>query len=169
MGFAFQAKMLQAWIVLPALFLAYLVAAPALSFLRRVWHVATATLVVAVVSLSYMSAVSAVPQQSRPYVDGSCNDSLFNQVFSYNGPPVSARPSPTRRAGSRTSTWLINLGAYADRPCGHRWHRASWDRLLQGPFGHDAAWLLLPTVVAAVWLFALRRYVAPTDIERGRA
>ena len=50
-----------------------------------VWHLAAATLAVAVVSLSWMSVVSLVPQSSRPYVDGSCNDSLFNQVFSYNG------------------------------------------------------------------------------------
>ncbi len=84
-GFAFQAKMLQAWLVLPALFLAYLVAAPAASFLRRVWHLAATSLAAAAVSLSWMSAVSLVPQSSRPYVDGSCNDSLFTQVFSYNG------------------------------------------------------------------------------------
>jgi 4-amino-4-deoxy-L-arabinose transferase-like glycosyltransferase len=167
-GFAFQAKMLQAWIVLPALFLAYLVAAPALSFLRRVWHVATATLVVAVVSLSYMSAVSAVPQQSRPYVDGSCNDSLFNQVFSYNGFTRLGSTFAHQVGGcSRTSTWLINLGAYANRSgAGTGGIGASWDRLLQGPFGHDAAWLLLPTVVAAVWLFVLRRRTPRTDIQR---
>ena len=84
-GLAFQAKMLQAWLVLPALFLAYLVAAPVASFLRRVGHVALATVAVVVVSLSWMSAVSLVPQSSRPYVDGSCNDSLFTQVFRYNG------------------------------------------------------------------------------------
>ena len=84
-GLAFQAKMIQAWLVVPALFLAYLVAAPVASFLRRVWHLAASTLVVGVVSLSWMSVVSLVPQSSRPYVDGSCDDSLFNQVFSYNG------------------------------------------------------------------------------------
>ncbi len=124
-GFAFQAKMLQAWIVLPALFLAYLVAAPAASFLRRVWHVATATLVVAVVSLSYMSAVSLVPQSSRPYVDGSCNDSLFNQVFSYNGFSRLGSTFAHQVGGcSRPSTWLITLAAYAEPVrCRHRWHR----------------------------------------------
>ena len=84
-GLAFQAKMMQAWLVVPALFLAYLVAAPVASFLRRVCHLAAATLAVGVVSLSWMSVVSLVPQSSRPYADGSCNDSLFNQVFSYNG------------------------------------------------------------------------------------
>jgi 4-amino-4-deoxy-L-arabinose transferase-like glycosyltransferase len=167
-GFAFQAKMLQAWVVLPALFLAYLVAAPAASFLRRVWHVATATLMVAVVSLSYMSAVSLVPQQSRPYVDGSCNDSVFNQVFSYNGFSRLGSTFAHQGAGcSRTSTWLITLAAYANRSgVGTGGIGASWDRLLQGPFGHDAAWLLLPTVVAAVWLFVLRRRTPRTDIQR---
>ena len=39
-GLAFQAKMLQAWLVLPALFVVYLVAAPIASFLRRVGHLA---------------------------------------------------------------------------------------------------------------------------------
>jgi 4-amino-4-deoxy-L-arabinose transferase-like glycosyltransferase len=58
-GLAFQAKMVQAWLVLPALYLAYLVAAPAASFLRRLGHVALSALVVLVVSLSWMTAVSA--------------------------------------------------------------------------------------------------------------
>jgi 4-amino-4-deoxy-L-arabinose transferase-like glycosyltransferase len=164
-GFAFQAKMLQAWIVLPALFLAYLVAAPA-SFFRRVWHVATATLMVGVVSLSYMSVVSLVPQASRPYVDGSCNDSLFSQVFSYNG--FSRLGTSASTGGcSRPSAWLITQAAYANRTgVGTGGIGASWDRLLQGPFGHDAAWLLLPTVVAAVWLFVLRRRTPRTDLQR---
>ena len=43
---------------------------------------------------------------------------------------------------------------------------ASWDRLLQGPFGHDDAWLLLPAVVAAVWLLVLRRRRPRTDLLR---
>src|ERR1700729_2198431 len=53
-GLAFQAKMLQAWLVLPALFAAYLVAAPVPALLRRIGHVALCALVVAVVSLSWM-------------------------------------------------------------------------------------------------------------------
>ena len=39
-GLAFQAKMLQAWLVLPALYLAYLLAGPAPALSRRVGHVA---------------------------------------------------------------------------------------------------------------------------------
>ena len=166
-GFAFQAKMLQAWLVLPALFLAYLVAAPAASFSRRVWHLAATTLAVAVVSLSWMSVASLVPESSRPYVDGSCNDSLFVQVFSYNGfSRFGADPLST--AGChRPSTWLLTLSAYANREgAGISGLGASWDRLLQGPFGHDAAWLLLPAVVSAVWLLVLRRGKGRTDLQR---
>jgi 4-amino-4-deoxy-L-arabinose transferase-like glycosyltransferase len=166
-GFAFQAKMLQAWLVLPALFLAYLVAAPVLSLLRRLWHVAAATLAVAVVSLSWMSVVSLVPQSSRPYVDGSCNDSLFIQVFSYNGiSRLGANPLST--AGChRSSTWLVTLSAYAARTDNGTFNIGpAWDRLLHGPFGHDAAWLLLPAVVSAVWLLALWRRMPRTDLQR---
>ena len=114
-GLAFQAKMMQAWLVVPALFLAYLVAAPVASFLRRVWHLAATTLVVGVVSLSWMSVVSLVPQSSRPYADGSCDDSLFNQVFSYNG-FIRLGAGLANTAGcSRPSTYLLTLVRYSNR------------------------------------------------------
>ncbi len=84
-GLAFQAKMLQAWLVLPALFLAYLLAAPSPALARRLGHAVLAALVALVVSLSWMLVVTAVPAHDRPYVDGSCNNSVFSQVFLYNG------------------------------------------------------------------------------------
>src|ERR1700735_2332454 len=84
-GLAFQAKMIQAWLVLPALAAAYLLAAPAARLRTRSAHVALAGLVTAVVSLSWMTAVSLVPAHDRPYVDGSRDDSVYSQVFYYNG------------------------------------------------------------------------------------
>ncbi len=98
-GLAFQAKMIQAWLVLPALAAAYLLAAPAARLRTRCAHVALAGLVTAVVSLSWMTAVSLVPAHDRPYVDGSSNDSVYTQVFDYNGlagSPGNGRPSPGR-------------------------------------------------------------------------
>ena len=77
--------MLQAWLVLPALYLAYLLAAPAASLVRRFGHVALSLLVAVVVSLSWMCVVTLVPAHDRPYVDGSCDNSVFSQVFLYNG------------------------------------------------------------------------------------
>ena len=84
-GLAFQAKMIQAWLALPALAAAYLLAAPAARLRTRCAHVALAGLVTVVISLSWMTAVSLVPAQDRPYVDGSANDSVYTQVFDYNG------------------------------------------------------------------------------------
>ena len=84
-GLAFQAKMIQAWLALPALAAAYLLAAPAAKLRTRCAHVALAGLVTAVVSLSWMTAVSLVPSQDRPYVDGSPDDWVYTQVFDYNG------------------------------------------------------------------------------------
>ena len=83
-GLAFQAKMLQAWLVLPAFAFAYLVAAPP-RLRTRIGHVALAGMVTVAVSLSWMTAVSLVPAHQRPYVDGTQNDSLYSQVFEYNG------------------------------------------------------------------------------------
>src|SRR6185437_4640506 len=74
-GLAFQAKMLQAWLVLPALYIAYLIAAPALSLARRYGHVAVSIAVALAVSLSWMCVVTLVPAHDRPYVDASCNNS----------------------------------------------------------------------------------------------
>jgi 4-amino-4-deoxy-L-arabinose transferase-like glycosyltransferase len=163
-GLAFQAKMLQAWLVLPALFLAYLVAAPVASFIRRVGHLALATLATVVVSLSWMSAVSLVPQSSRPYVDGSCNDSLFAQVFSYNGFNRLGGAFANTAGCNRPSIYLITASKYdVKHGLGTFGIAASWDRLLRGPLGHDDAWLLLPALVAAVWLFALQRRRPRTD------
>ncbi len=163
-GLAFQAKMLQAWLVLPALFLAYLVAAPVASFLRRAGHLALATLATVVVSLSWMSAVSLVPASSRPYVDGSCNNSLFAQVFSYNGFSRLGGNFATTAGCNRPSTYLITAAHYSIRhDIGTAGIAASWDRLLRGPFGHDDAWLLLPALVATVWLLVLQRRRPRTD------
>lgn len=83
-GLAFQAKMVEAWLVLPAFGLAYLVAGPG-TLRRRVREAVAAGLVAGVVSIAWMSAVSLLPSSGRPYVDGSQNDSVYAQVFSYNG------------------------------------------------------------------------------------
>lgn len=166
-GLAFQAKMLEAWLVLPALYLAYFVAAPAASWLRRVGHVALSTFAVVVVSLSWMTAVSLVPESQRPYVDGSCNDSIFAQVFQYNGLSRLGSSLAKQHGCHAASPALVAVARYSAR-IGYNTGAigAAWDRLLHGVFGHDVAWLLLPTVVALVALLWLRRKEPRTDPVR---
>ncbi|MCG8921932.1 glycosyltransferase family 39 protein [Lentzea sp. CC55] len=83
-GFAFLTKMLQAFLVLPALALAYLVAAPA-SFPRRLLHLLGAGLAVVVSAGWFIALVELWPADSRPYIGGSTNDSLWELAIGYNG------------------------------------------------------------------------------------
>jgi 4-amino-4-deoxy-L-arabinose transferase-like glycosyltransferase len=155
-GLAFQAKMIQAWLVLPALAAAYLLAAPAARLRIRCAHVALAGLVTVVISLSWMTAVSLVPSQDRPYVDGSPNDSVYAQVFEYNGlgrltgnwPTLAGPPSPLIVAAVE-SRQLLNAQTMDIKP--------SWHRLLSGPFAADGGWLLPAALVGALGVLISRR------------
>ena len=155
-GLAFQAKMIQAWLALPALAAAYLLAAPAARLRTRCAHVALAGLVTAVVSLAWMTAVSLVPSQHRPYVDGSPDDSVYTQVFEYNGlgrltgnwPSIAGPPSPLVVAAKESGQLLTaeTIGI-----------KASWHRLLAGPFAADGGWLLPAAVAGALGVLISRR------------
>ena len=155
-GLAFQAKMIQAWLALPALAAAYLLAAPAAKLRTRCAHVALAGLVTAVVSLSWMTAVSLVPSQDRPYADGSPDDSVYTQVFDYNGlgrltgnwASLAGPPSPLVVAAVESGR-LLNAET--------RSIKASWHRLLAGPFAADSGWLLPAAAAGAVGVLISRR------------
>ncbi len=163
-GLAFQAKMLQAWLVLPALFLTYLLAAPIASLGRRMGHLALATLVVLVVSVSWMSVVSLVPSQDRPYADGSCNNSVFSQVFLYNGADrvtghVLDQPGCSPPSAAAASAFTEHTVPLSRGP----------GRFLSGPFGLDAAWMLVPAVASLAGILTVRRREPRTDPLRAAA
>ena len=83
-GLGFNIKMLQAFLVLPAFYLLYLLAART-SFRRRLWHLGAATVVLAVVSLSWAVAVELTPEAQRPFVGSSNSNSTLELAVSYNG------------------------------------------------------------------------------------
>jgi len=135
-GLAFQAKMIEAWLVLPALALAYLVGARE-AIGRRVARLAGAGAIVAAVSLSWMALVSVWPASDRPYVDGSSANSIFSQVFVYNGFGRLDQASP-----NQLLTKAIGLTLGSTPP--------GWHRLLSGANGRDTAWLIPAALVALV-------------------
>jgi 4-amino-4-deoxy-L-arabinose transferase-like glycosyltransferase len=152
-GLAFQAKMLAAWLVLPALAAAYLVAA-APRLRTRLAHVALAGVVTVAVSLSWMTVVSLVPAHERPYVDGTQNDSLFSQVFDYNGISRLGRSNVFAGAG-HPAQFLVHLSEAASAPA-HAVEPGP-GRLLSGVFGRDDGWLLPAALIAAVAILLERR------------
>ncbi|MFE0461037.1 ArnT family glycosyltransferase [Kitasatospora sp. NPDC058965] len=82
-GAAFQAKMLEAWVVLPVLAAVYLLAAP-VRLRRRLAHLALAGLVTVLVSASWMLLATATPARDRPYIDGTTDNSAYSMVVGYN-------------------------------------------------------------------------------------
>src|SRR4051812_28787185 len=82
-GVAFNIKMLQAWLVVPAMAVAWLAAGrgPARSRGREVLGAAA---VLVVVSFAWPLVVAAWPTADRPWIGGSVTNSLFNLAFAYN-------------------------------------------------------------------------------------
>lgn len=86
-GVGFQAKMLQAWLVVPALVVGTVVAlsAPGARWRRTLGHVAVLVASTLVASLAWSVVVELLPTADHPYVDGSTDDNVFAMVFGYNG------------------------------------------------------------------------------------
>jgi 4-amino-4-deoxy-L-arabinose transferase-like glycosyltransferase len=101
---------------------------------------------VALVSLSWMTAVSLVPAADRPYVDGSHDNSVFAQVFSYNGFGRFGDQTPLQVRAAQ-----LNPGTPLPVPA-----RAA-DRLLNGALGRDTGWLVPAAAAVAVWGIVSRR------------
>ncbi|GAA4584563.1 glycosyltransferase family 39 protein [Planotetraspora phitsanulokensis] len=83
-GLAFNAKMLQAYLAVPALGLAYLCVAGG-DLARRVRRLLAAGAVLMVSSVWWMVVVDLWPASSRPYIGGSTDNSVLDLVVGYNG------------------------------------------------------------------------------------
>lgn len=83
-GLAFLTKMLQGFLIIPALGLAYLWAAPT-TLGRRLLHLLGAAAGIAVVAGSYIALFQLTPASARPYMAGSKTNSFLELTFGYNG------------------------------------------------------------------------------------
>jgi 4-amino-4-deoxy-L-arabinose transferase-like glycosyltransferase len=83
-GFAFLAKMMQAFLVLPAFGLVYLVAAPT-GLRRRVAQMLAGGLAIVLSAGWWVAIVALWPAGSRPMIDGSPTNNIFNLITGYNG------------------------------------------------------------------------------------
>jgi 4-amino-4-deoxy-L-arabinose transferase-like glycosyltransferase len=83
-GLGFNIKMMQTFLVLPAFYLLYLVAAP-VSWFKRIVHLGFTTAVLLAVSLSWAVAVDLTPPDQRPYVDSSSTNTVMDLIVGFNG------------------------------------------------------------------------------------
>ncbi|KGI69315.1 glycosyltransferase family 39 protein [Mycolicibacterium rufum] len=84
LGVAFLTKMLQAFLVVPGLALAFLVAAP-VAFWPRVGKLVAGGAAMVATAGPFLALVSLWPADSRPYIGGSTDNSLLQLALGYNG------------------------------------------------------------------------------------
>ncbi|MFG3103676.1 ArnT family glycosyltransferase [Streptomyces sp. NPDC048182] len=135
-GLAFQAKMLQAWLVLPVFAAVYQLAAPGTP-LKRLLRVAASGAVALAVSCSWILIAWMTPAANRPYLDGTSDNDPFSLVFGYNG---------LSRFGSDPTAFGAVAGTAASRTSGN----TGWDMLVNHTIGPQVAWFLPLAVLAAV-------------------
>ncbi|MDX3803343.1 glycosyltransferase family 39 protein [Streptomyces sp. AK04-3B] len=83
-GLAFNTKMLQGYIALPAVFAVYLYASRT-GWRKKAANLALAAVALAVSSFWWATAVSLVPADDRPYIGGSTDGSAWDLIMGYNG------------------------------------------------------------------------------------
>lgn len=150
-GFAFLTKMLQGVLTVPALGLAYLVAAPT-TLWRRIAHLGVALGAVIVSAGWYVALVALWPTSSRPYIAGSTDDSLLELALGYNG--LGRIFGGGRLVGGPSGG---NVGFGGDAGPG---------RMFGAAFGTEVSWLLPAALIGLVAGLWFTRRAARTDRTR---
>ncbi|MEU6235074.1 glycosyltransferase family 39 protein [Kitasatospora sp. NPDC047058] len=163
-GLAFLTKTLQAFLVLPAFALVYLVVAPT-GLWRRVRQLLLAGLAMLVAGGWWVAIVELVPASARPYVGGSQDNSFLSLTFGYNGlGRLNGDETGSVGGGGRLPAG-VEAPAGAGRGMGG-WGETGITRMFDGDIGGQIAWLLpaaLVLLLAGLW--ATRRH-ARTDTAR---
>ena len=152
-GLAFNTKMLQAFLVLPAFILVYLVAGkPQLG--KRLVQL-TAALVALIVSSGWWVAIVALwPASARPFVGSTSNNSILSLVFGYNG---LSRIFGNSSGGAGPPG--VGGATFGGTP--------GWLRMFNSANGGQISWLLPLAGAGLVGGLWLTRHARRTD--RGRA
>ena len=152
-GLGFITKMGQALLVVPALALTYLIAAPT-SLRRRIVQCLAAGVAVAVGAGWWVAIVQLTPAADRPYVGGSTNNSILELAFGYNG---LGRLFGGSGNGGGGGTGGGNAG-FGGAP--------GLTRLFSSDMATEISWLLPTALVALVCGLWLTRRNARTDLSR---
>ncbi|OBB79394.1 ArnT family glycosyltransferase [Mycolicibacterium peregrinum] len=145
LGFGFLAKMLQAFLVLPGIAAAALVAGDR-PLGRRILDVATAGVAMVLSGGWYLVLVELWPSSSRPYIGGSQHDSILELALGYNG---LGRLTGDETGGLGNLNFDVGPG-----------------RLFGSQMGADIAWLLPAALICLVAGLYLTRRAARTDPAR---
>jgi 4-amino-4-deoxy-L-arabinose transferase-like glycosyltransferase len=150
-GLGFTTKMLQAFLVVPAVGAVYLLAAPT-PLGRRIRQLLVAGVALVVAAGWWVAAVQLTPAADRPYIGGSQNNSLLNLIFGYNG------------LGRLSGTESGSVGGGATG--GSRWGPTGLLRLFQTDMGGQISWLIPAALIMLVAVLVLTWRAPRTDRTR---
>ena len=141
-GFGFLTKMLQAFLVLPAFVLVYLLIAPT-PLRRRIGQLLVAAAAVVATAGWWVAAVAVWPVAARPYIGGSTTNSVVELALGYNG-----------------------LARLVSEDAGRQSGDAGPGRLFGAGVGEQVAWLLPAALLALAIGLVLTPRAPRTDRTR---
>jgi 4-amino-4-deoxy-L-arabinose transferase-like glycosyltransferase len=156
-GFAFLAKMMQAFLVVPGFAAAYLWAAPT-TLRRRLLQLLAAGAAMLAAAAWWVLVVELWPASSRPYIGGSQTNSILELTLGYNG--------FGRLTGSETGSVTGGGPGGAQGGGFSPWGQTGITRLFSSEFGGQVAWLLPAALVMLVALLWISRRAPRTDVGR---
>ncbi|CAM5628173.1 ArnT family glycosyltransferase [Streptomyces purpurascens] len=155
-GFAFLAKTLQAFLILPALALVYGVCAP-VTVRKRIGQLAAGLAAIVVSGGWWVAIVELWPASSRPYIGGSQNNSFLELTFGYNG--------LGRLNGDETGS--VGGGGGGGGNGGGAWGETGWDRMFSSSIGGQISWLIPAALILLVAGLVATRKARRTSATRG--
>src|SRR5205085_2552412 len=192
-GIGFNIKTLEAYLVVPAYGLLYLLAAPH-RLRKRIGHLALAGVLLLAVSLSWVVAVDLTPASQRPYVGSTQDNSELSLALGYNGiqrllgsfggfgggssrTGTSSTPGTPPNFGNGGPAGLRGNGSGQQQPSGGPGGGGGagglFDigtpgplRLFTQPLAGQIAWLLPFALLGAVALAWQRRPRLPSDRQQ---
>jgi 4-amino-4-deoxy-L-arabinose transferase-like glycosyltransferase len=156
LGFAFLAKMLQAFLVVPGFAIAYLWAGAPRAWLRRLWQTVLMGAGIIAGAGWWVLIAELTPAADRPYFGGSTNNNILQLAIGYNG--------LGRLDGNETGS--IGGGG----PGGSGFGGATGLlRLFHTEFGGQVSWLLPAALICLAAMLWVSRRAARTDRTRAAA
>ncbi len=150
-GLAFLAKMAQAFLVLPAFALVFMVAAPG-GLGRRTWQTLAGGAAIVVAAGWWVALVALWPAGSRPMIDGSSSNSIIDLITGYNGlGRIFGSTGPGGGGGGGGANFSGSTGVL---------------RLFNSLMGGQASWLLPAALLALCAGLWSRRGTPRTDRTR---
>ncbi|MEU1256691.1 ArnT family glycosyltransferase [Streptomyces chartreusis] len=158
-GFAFLAKTLQAFLILPPLAIVYAVCAP-VPVKKRIGQLAAGLAAIVVSGGWWVAIVELWPASSRPYIGGSQNNSFLELTFGYNG--------LGRLNGDETgSVGGGGGGGGGGGNGGGNWGETGWDRLFGSSIGGQISWLIPAALILLIAGLVATLKARRTSVTRG--